>query len=192
MNHPDPLLRQGGVERESADPPNDAELLDAVAGGDTEALRTLYERHAPWLMLRLARRCGDRGIVEDAVQDTFVAIWRNPVGYGGSGEVAAWVWGIGIRRLIDRLRRTRRATDPFPARARDDAPSAEEQVLLGVEYGELAGALDRLSPELRSAVQATILDGLTTKEAAQLLGIPAGTVKTRVMRAKAQLRGELA
>ena len=65
-------------------------------------------------------------------------------------------------------------------------------MLLGVEYGDLAGALDRLSPELRAVVQATVLDGLTTREAGHLLGLPAGTVKTRMMRAKAQLREALA
>ena len=70
--------------------------------------------------------------------------------------------------------------------------SAEDRVLVGVEYGDLGGALQRLSPELRAVVEATVLDGLTTKEAGQLLGIPAGTVKTRMMRARAQLRGELA
>ena len=61
-----------------------------------------------------------------------------------------------------------------------------------MEYGDLAGALDRLSPELRAVVQATVLDGLTTREAGRLLGIPAGTVKTRMMRAKAQMREALA
>jgi RNA polymerase sigma-70 factor (ECF subfamily) len=70
--------------------------------------------------------------------------------------------------------------------------SAEEQVLTGVEYGDLAGALNRLSPQLRIVVQATVLDGLTSKEAAQLLGIPAGTVRTRLARAKAQMREALA
>ncbi|MGW2194947.1 RNA polymerase sigma factor [Streptosporangium sp. NPDC001682] len=70
--------------------------------------------------------------------------------------------------------------------------SAEEQVLLGIEYGELGQAMGRLSPELRAVVQATVLDGLTTREAGRLLGIPAGTVKTRMMRAKALLREELA
>jgi RNA polymerase sigma-70 factor (ECF subfamily) len=70
--------------------------------------------------------------------------------------------------------------------------SAEDQVLLGVEFGDLGGALGRLSPELRAVVQATVIDGLTTKEAARLLGIPAGTVKTRMMRARARLREELA
>ena len=62
--------------------------------------------------------------------------------------------------------------------------SAEELVLAGTEHGDLAGALRSLSPELRAVVQATVLDGLTTREAAQLLNIPAGTVKTRMMRAR--------
>ena len=77
----------------------------------------------------------------------------------------------------------------------DDAAtvvSAEDQVLLGVEHGDLGDALQRLSPELRAVVQATVLDGLTTKEAATLLGIPQGTVKTRAARARRELRGALA
>ena len=64
-------------------------------------------------------------------------------------------------------------------------------MLLGVHCGELGVALDQLSPELRAVVQATVLDGLSTKEAAMLLGIPAGTVKTRMMRARQQLREAL-
>ena len=70
-------------------------------------------------------------------------------------------------------------------------PSAEDQVLLGVEYGDLAAGLRRLSPEFRSVVQAVVLDGLTTKEAGQLLGVRENTVKTRLHRAKAQLRATL-
>ena len=65
-------------------------------------------------------------------------------------------------------------------------------MLLDVAHGDVGGALNRLSPELRAVVQATVLDGLTTREAGQLLGIPAGTVKTRMMRARIQLREELA
>jgi RNA polymerase sigma-70 factor, ECF subfamily len=68
----------------------------------------------------------------------------------------------------------------------------EEELLLAVEHGDLAGALARLSPELRAVVQATVLDGLSTREASVLLGIPVGTVKTRAMRARRQLREELA
>jgi RNA polymerase sigma-70 factor (ECF subfamily) len=169
----------------------DEELLAAVAEGDRMALRALYQRHAPWLLIRLRRRCRDVELVEEVIQDTFVALWRKPASYAGRGEVAAWIWGIAIRRLIDRLR-SQRQLDPLPRTRAYIVVSAEDQVLLGVEFGDLAGALARLSPELRAVVQATVLDGLTTREAAQLLGIPAGTVKTRMMRARAQLREELA
>ena len=55
---------------------DDASLVRAVAAGDREALETLYGRHAPWLVLRLTRRCNDRHLVDEAVQDTFVAVWR--------------------------------------------------------------------------------------------------------------------
>jgi len=66
-----------------------------------------------------------------------------------------------------------------------------EEVLLGVEHGDLGAALNRLAPELRLVMQATVLDGLTTREAAALLGIPQGTVKTRLMRARLELREAL-
>jgi RNA polymerase sigma-70 factor (ECF subfamily) len=169
----------------------DEDLLRAMADDDRGALRELYDRHASWLLLRLRHRGADADLAEEVVQDTFLAVWRKPLAYSGTGAVAAWIWGIGIRRLIDRLRQ-RHDLQPLPQERGDVVVSAEDQVLLGVEFGDLAGALSRLSPELRAVVQATVLDGLTTKEAAQLLGIPSGTVKTRMMRARAQLRGELA
>jgi RNA polymerase sigma-70 factor (ECF subfamily) len=116
------------------------------------------------------------------VQDTFLAVWRKPGSYQRGGAVAAWIWGIGVRRLIDQLRRRPAAT--WTASHDEAQVSAEDQVLLGVEHGDLAGVLRGLSPELRAVVQATVLDGLTTREAARLLGIPAGTVKTRMSRAR--------
>ncbi len=170
---------------------SDEALLAAVATGDRQALRELYGRHAPWVTLRLARRCADADAVDDAVQDTFVAVWRSAGRYQGGGAVGAWIWGIAIRRLIDALRRRPRREFMSGERLELE-PSAEEQVLFGVEHGDLGGALERLSPELRAVMQATILDGLTTREAGRLLGIPAGTVKTRAMRARIQLRKEMA
>lgn len=174
----------------TGDERTDAALLVAMAEGDRRALAELYRRHSAWLLLRLGRRCADPDLVDQALQDTFVAIWRKPAGYRGTGEVGAWMWGIAVRRLIDQIRKRPAALHSLSP---DDAmaPSAEEQVLLGVEHGNLAGALNRLSPELRAVVQATVLDGLTTREAAHLLGIPTGTVKTRMMRAKPLLREAL-
>jgi RNA polymerase sigma-70 factor, ECF subfamily len=171
----------------------DAELLRAVAAGDTAALRVLYERHAPWVSVRLLRRCNDPGLVAEVLQDTFVAVWRGAGGFRGEGEVAGWLWGVAIRRLVSRLRTHRRDKEVLVADIVSSAsePGVEERVLAEVEYGELGPALARLSPEMRAVVQATVLDGLTTKEASQLLGVPRNTVKTRLHRAKAQLRKEL-
>ena len=173
----------------------DQELLAAVADGDRGALRELHDRNVVWVTTRLRRRCSDADVISEAVQDTFVAVWKSAGTWDGSGEVAAWIWGIAIRRLIGVLRTRGRWTRSMD-RAREVEPdvviAAEDQVLIGVEHGDLAGALRRLSPELRAVVQATLIDGLTTREAASLLGIPAGTVKTRMMRARTQLRGALA
>ncbi|MEP7054911.1 MAG: RNA polymerase sigma factor [Actinomycetota bacterium] len=174
------------------DAASDAALLEATAAGERVALEQLYARHAPWLLLRLQRRCADPALVDEVVQDTFVAVWRGARSYSGTGEVAAWIWGIGVRRLVDALRRRPAAALDLAAVPEVALESAEERVLLGIEYGDLGSALNHLSPELRAVVQATVLDGLTTREAGRLLGIPSGTVKTRMMRARAALRQELA
>jgi RNA polymerase sigma-70 factor, ECF subfamily len=168
----------------------DAELLSAISDASRGALEELYARHVGWLTLRLSRRCSDADLVDLAVQDTFVAVWRKPGSFRGEGEVAAWIWGIGVRRLIDQIRRQPKRR--FQRADDDVVVSAEDEVLLGIEHGALPRAIDALSPELRLVVQATVLDGLTTREAARLLGIPSGTVKTRMARAKVQMREALA
>lgn len=169
----------------------DEELLAATAAGDRHALAELYGRHARWLLLRLRSRCADPGLVEEALQDAFVKVWRRAHTYRGEGA-AAWMWSIAIRSLLDRLRkRTPIPFDVLPGREQT-VVSAEEEVLAGIEGGPLGPALNRLSPELRAVMQATVIDGLSVREAASLLGIPPGTVKTRAMRARRQLRGEMA
>ena len=175
-----------------ADGRTDAALLSAIGGRDMDAMRELYSRHAGWLAVRLSRRCNDAELVADAVGDAFVAIWQRPSGFRGDGEVAAWIWGIAIRRLISRLRRHRDVIVAAGPSTGPTVPGAEEQVLLSVEYGELGSALGQLSPQMRSVIQAVVLDGLTTKEAARLLRLPQGTVKTRLARAKVRLRTALA
>jgi len=170
--------------------PSDETLLLAVAERDMGAFRTLYERHAGWLAIRLARRCNDRDLVADAIQDTFVAVWQKPQGFRGDGDIGAWLWGIAIRRLVSRLRTRSRVAAVFENT--EAAPAAEDQVLLSVEYGDIGQALARLSPEMRAVIQAVVLDGLSAKEAAQLLDVPVSTVKTRLHRAKGRLRAVLA
>lgn len=165
----------------------DEVLVARVASGQRDALEALYQRHAGWLTARLSQRCADADLVDIAVQDTFLAVWRGAKRYRAAGDVGAWIWGIGIRRLIDQLRKRRPIpTDRLPADLA--TPSAEDHTLAGGAYGPLAAAFGALPPELQAALQATVIDGLTTREASILLAVPQGTVKTRVMRARRQLR----
>ena len=171
---------------------SDAELLGLVADGHRGALNEMYRRHAGWLLARLRHRCADDGLVAEALQDTFVALWRGAGGYQGTGEVGGWLWAIAIRRLIGLLRKRHPEPMVLVDASATATTSAEELVLAGTEHGGLDAALRALSPELRAVVQATVLDGLTTREASRLLNIPAGTVKSRMMRARIELRGALA
>ncbi|MHB8246121.1 MAG: RNA polymerase sigma factor [Acidimicrobiales bacterium] len=181
----------------SSDRLDDVALLRAVGRGDEAALAELYDRHAGWLTLRLSRRCGSAELVDEAVQDTFLALWHHARRFRGQGDVGAYIWGIGIRRLVDLLRRqaprgASRVRWVPGWGARDElVTSAEDEVLFGVEHGRLGQALARLSPELREALAATVIDGLSCAEAARLLGVPAGTVKSRCHRARIELREAL-
>ena len=151
---------------------SDEVLLVAIGEADRGALTVLYHRHAAWLTVRLTHRCGDADVVDLALQDTFVAVWRKPAriavrarsrrGCGASRCGASSTSSVAGRRW-----RTGRRSSSWWCRPRTRCSS-------GFDHGELAGALDRLSPELVSVVQATVLDGLSTREAARLLRIPTG------------------
>lgn len=184
------------IDHEPTDQPinqrrtEDHALIARLVAGDRTALELLYARHGGWLTQRLTARCRDVDTVDLAVQDTFVAVWRNADTFRGEGDVGAWIWGIGIRRLIDQLRKRRPTpmdptAEPLLVQANDEHSS--ESIALDAMPGPAMHALDRLEPGLRSVMIATAIDGLTTREAALLLGIPHGTVKTRMMRARQQL-----
>ena len=173
---------------------SDVDLLGLVAEGDALALRELVERHSAWLLLRLRRRTPDEELAAEAVHDTFVAVWRKPGGFRGEGDVGAWLWGIAIRQLVSRLRKRAQptpVTGQVIAALSPAVRSAEDELLLAVEHGAVGAALLALSPELRQVLQATVIDGLSTREAAHLLGIPQGTVKSRARIAKSRLREQL-
>lgn len=181
----------GWDARDGADRRTDAELVAAVRDADRGALHELFVRHEPWLSIRLSRRCADPVVVDTAVQETFLAVWRKPGGWRGDGEVAAWLWGIAVRSLLHQLRPRANVVDRLRALRGAPMASAEEEVLARVEHSDVGLAFSRLSPDLQAVVQATVLDGLTTREAATLLGIPSGTVKSRMSRARTELREAL-
>lgn len=172
----------------------DAQLLGLVAEGEERALRELVQRHSAWLLLRLRRRTSDEDLAAEALHDTFVAVWRRPRAFRGDGDLGAWLWGIAIRQLVTRLRKRAQPTPVTSQVISALSPavrSAEDELLVAVEHGPVGDALRSLSPELRVVLQATVLDGLSTKEAAHLLGIPQGTVKSRARIAKSRLREQL-
>jgi RNA polymerase sigma-70 factor (ECF subfamily) len=170
-------------------------LVRRVAKGDQGAFDELYRRTSPWLAVRLRRRCADDDLVAEVMQETYLAVWRAAAaftGAGAGGTAVGWVWTIAARRLVDALRRrAREAQLPLAALPAPAAPGAEDQVLDRVLGDAMGAALRRLSPELQHVLQAMVLDGLTVRETAVLLGLPEGTVKTRARRARIALREAL-
>jgi len=178
-------------------------LLRRVARADLDAFDELYRRTSPWLAIRLRRRCADDGIVAEVLQDTYVTVWRAAGSFAGirrsgdadapGGSAAGWIWTIAARRLVDALRRrARRQEVPAEVLPVRSVPAAEDEALAGSIGFELGVALDALAPELREVLAAMVLDGLTVRETAVLLGVPEGTVKSRARRARTALREALA
>jgi RNA polymerase sigma-70 factor, ECF subfamily len=169
-------------------------LVRLVAKGDRAAFEELYRRTSPWVAVRLRRRCADDQIVAEVMQETYLSVWRAAhafVGAAEGGTAVGWLWTIAARRLIDAFRRRAHHADPPAAIAEPPATAAEDEVLDEVVGDEVGDALRRLAPELRQVLQAMVLDGLTVRETAVLLGVPEGTVKTRARRARIAMREAL-
>jgi RNA polymerase sigma-70 factor, ECF subfamily len=141
----------------------------------------------------LRRRCADEHVVAEVMQETYLAVWRAAGSFAGAavdGSAVGWLWTIAARRLIDAFRR--RARESLPSTATEPvAPAAEDEALSDVVGDEIGVALARLAPELRQVLQAMVVDGLTVRETATLLGVPEGTVKTRARRARLAMREAL-
>src|SRR5215212_1629048 len=89
----------------------DERLVEAVADGDGEALRELSDRHAPWVAACL-RRALPAHAVEDALQETFIPVWRGARGYKGEGSTGVWIWRSGRRRSSGAASPTRPSRRP--------------------------------------------------------------------------------
>jgi RNA polymerase sigma-70 factor (ECF subfamily) len=180
-------------ERVTTGAVDDDELVAAVAAGDRRALDLLYRRHAPWLAGRLAARTSSRDLAEEALQDTFLAAWRGARGYHGTGGVPAWLWGIARRRLASLARRQpQRSLSLEVAGERVDLASGPEEAALGRDASaRINRAVAHLPDEQRAAITAVVYQGQTVEQAAQATGVPEGTIKSRLHRARLNLRKEL-
>lgn len=149
----------------------------------------MVQDHAPALYRMAFRLVGDRHEAEDVVQDTFRSAWKSRTGYqAGRGE-RAWLAAILRRRVVDRWRKPRWPTVVGLTPGEQSVPAADPTAN---EYtDEMQAALERLAPELRESLLLVAVGELTHQEAADLLGVPLGTVLSRVSRARTQLREHL-
>jgi RNA polymerase sigma-70 factor, ECF subfamily len=171
----------------------DDDLVRAVAGGDRHALELLYRRHAPWLAGWLAARTSSRDLAEEALQDTFLAVWRGARAYHGTGEVPAWLWGIARRRLASLARRQPRGGLSLDtAGERVDPAAGPEEAALGRDASaRIRAAVAHLPDDQRAAITAVVYQGQTITQAALAAKVAEGTIKSRLHRARLHLRKEL-
>jgi RNA polymerase sigma-70 factor, ECF subfamily len=147
----------------------------------------LVAEHGPALYRMAYRLLGDRHEAEDAVQDTYRSAWKSRGLFeSGRGE-RAWLASILRRRVVDRWRRHHEATLPA-GDASDEVGQAAEDPLRDQYTDEMQRSLARLPDELRETLLLVVVAELTHQEAAQVLGVPLGTVLSRVSRARKRLR----
>ncbi|MET7506746.1 RNA polymerase sigma factor SigM [Streptomyces albidoflavus] len=173
--------------------PDDAELLAAHVGGDPDAFGELVRRHRDRLWAVAIRTLGDREEAADAVQDALVSAYRRAHTFQGRSAVTTWLHRITVNACLDRARKAAsRRTSPM------DDPERLEQVLephesasAPAERGDvrrqLAEALATLAPDQRAALVLVDMQGYPVAEAARILGVPTGTVKSRCARGRARL-----
>ena len=168
----------------------DEEVLERIARADEAALAEAYDRFgrvAYGLAVRILR---DAALAEDAVQDAFLAVWRTAVSFDPSrGTASTWIMTLVHRRAVDVVRREdRRRAQPL-----DDAPqgtgeTTDEQAAVREQRRKVQAALAQLSPDQREALELAYYGGLSQSELAERLGVPVGTVKSRMFAALAKLR----
>jgi RNA polymerase sigma-70 factor, ECF subfamily len=183
--------KAASIPEVSAIAPTDEELLARVGQRDADAFETLYKRYSRSVLGLALRRLGDRGRAEDALQETFTAVWRAARTYNPQrGPAAPWLFAVARNSIADRGRARR---EP-PAEAPDE-PSSEagldEQAEFSWVSWRVHSALEVLPDQERRLIELAYWSGLSQSEIAGLEGIPLGTVKTRTRSALARLADEL-
>jgi RNA polymerase sigma factor, sigma-70 family len=167
--------------------PSDAELLAAHRAGDRTAFGRLVSRHERRLWSVAVRALGNPVDAEDAVQEALIAAFRGARTFRGDAAVSTWLHRIVVNACIDRMRhdRSRRTVpmpDTEPAAPRRSDPAAELTTRMAIDE-----ALAALSVEHRLAVVLVDMEGWSVADAAQILDVRPGTVKSRCARGRAKL-----
>lgn len=177
----------------------DADLVCRLVEGDGSALSELYRRYGRACYSLARRICADDGFAEDVVQEVFLTLWRDPRRFDPSrGGFATWLLTLIHHKSVDAVRREgsiRRRTVAAPEPGEDwsptPVPGADHSAMARVAAGQVRDALHRLPPEQRQALALAYYGGHTQREVAALIGIPLGTVKSRMFAGVQRLRSLL-
>ncbi len=174
-----------------------AALVRSVAAGDQPALHGLYERARRPVFTLAARITGSCETAEEVTLDVFLDIWRRAWSYDpANGTVLGWIMNQARSRAIDRVRFESRVkrVDPRTGAPEEEGAALDPRELLEIkEQGStVRAALDSLTPDERSAIEAAYFAGRTHSEVAAHLNEPLGTVKTRIRSALRKLREAIA
>lgn len=177
--------------------PSDADLLRAHLDGDTQAFAVLVRRHRDRLWAVALRTIGDREEAADAVQDALLSAHRNAAKFRGDSAVTTWLHRIVVNACLDRIRRRQaHPTVPLPDGNRtDDRPSAPEPAAPPEDHETklvVRQALADLPAEQRAAIVLVDVQGYPVAEAAEILGVAEGTIKSRCARGRARMALALA
>jgi RNA polymerase sigma-70 factor, ECF subfamily len=158
---------------------SDGDLIRRVARNDANAFEALYRRFARPVFGLALRRLGDRMRAEDAVQETFAAVWRSARTYKPErGAGAAWLYAVARNAIVDRSRNRSEPPAEIP-----DAPAIEpgpdERAEASYVSWRVHRALAELPENERDVIELAYYAGLSQSEVADFLNIPLGTVKTR-------------
>lgn len=175
-----------------------AHTTGAATGGpaadtDEQALRELYDVHAPVLLNYLLRLTnGDRQRAEDIVQEALVRAWRHPEARSAAGGWSRpWLFTVARRIAIDHIRAAQARPPELPAEQMDAFTGSVDQLDQLLDAREVRAALAALPERLRTAVVAIHFQQYSVAEVAELLGVPPGTVKSRTYYGLRALRDEL-
>lgn len=167
-------------------------LLGAVGEGDRNAFANLYSRTSGKLYGICLRLLSSEAEAEDALQEAFVAVWRNARRFEpGRASPITWLGVIARNKALDRLRQRQIGTDGLEAAndVADDSASAVELIEQEEDTSRLARCLGELEERPRAMIRSAFIDGLTYSQLADREGVPLGTMKSWIRRALINLRG---
>lgn len=170
----------------------DAQLLARVVEGDHDAFNQIMRNHEDRVFSVCLRIMGHREQALDATQETFLTTFRKAGQFKGDSALGTWIYRIAVNTCYDQLRKQkRRQTDPIPEHVDPTDHSAEDAVEAAALRPEIQRALDAIPQDFRVAIVLSDIEGLGLPAVAEILGVPVGTVKSRVFRGRRLLAAEL-